>query len=381
MCAERTIPRRHRGIDIDCLESPTDRRAGGNFRSRRDRGVSTIELAIALPVLLLFGFSIVQFGLIYQAKSAIEYAVLQGARRGSVAHADMQAVKRGLAQGIAPWLYGATDAASLQVAEARALAHLEDGMTREWIKIARVTPSSASFTDWGVPARDAMGDPIQGMIEIPNDNLDSRRFRMQPASGVSGTFRGEAIGASSGLTLHDANQLQLKFAYGLRLSVPVAGQAIIAALRLGFNCADSVPASDSDDLGFCKLLLTDPPRLVLRSAATVRMMSSARQDDPGSGSRITREPGAASESASGVGSGSASGSVPAGAGPVDPAAVRTDSGSAGTDQSAPTSDPESSRRSLLAGVGSGSGSLVNGFLGIGSDRAYPVLHPGVCQGS
>jgi Flp pilus assembly protein TadG len=48
---------------------------------RRDqRGVAAIEMAFALPILLLFIFGIFQFGVILQANAGIQHALGEGAR-------------------------------------------------------------------------------------------------------------------------------------------------------------------------------------------------------------------------------------------------------------------------------------------------------------
>ncbi len=45
-----------------------------------ERGVALIEMAFALPILLLFVFGIFQFGVILQANAGIQHALGEGAR-------------------------------------------------------------------------------------------------------------------------------------------------------------------------------------------------------------------------------------------------------------------------------------------------------------
>jgi Flp pilus assembly protein TadG len=45
-----------------------------------DRGVAAIEMAFALPILLLFVFGIFQFGIILQANAGMQHALGEGAR-------------------------------------------------------------------------------------------------------------------------------------------------------------------------------------------------------------------------------------------------------------------------------------------------------------
>ncbi|MGE0310611.1 MAG: TadE/TadG family type IV pilus assembly protein [Lautropia sp.] len=359
-----------------------ERRSGARARQS---GASALELAIGLPVLLLLGLSIVQIGLVYQARASVEYAIFQAARRASVAHADMQAARHGFAQGLAPWLFGASDAAGLQAAEARALAHVEAGLARGWIELERRSPAPGSFDDWGEPARDAFGDPIDGVVEIPNDNLDSRRLRMQPTGGASADREGEPIGPRAGQTLVDANRLRLHVAYGVRLFVPLVGSAIVAILRTVHRC-DGGAATAGAGAGAggraehsqCNYLMADPPRLALRAAASVRMMSTARRGTAGTAPVAV---GAADP-----GAGSAGTAVPDASAPADDAAV-SGVGATPTDTQTPAGAVEGVGSGAGNGADSGeatarapTGGLADGFLMIGGNRAYPMPHPALCSG-
>ena len=193
-------------------------------------GATMVELLLALPVILLLGLGIAQFTLVYQAKHALDYALMQAARQGAVEHASLDSIERGFAAGLVPYLYGAEDWESLLQAEARARDHVRDGVAAGWIVLRQRSPSRESFDDWAEPALDARGDRLAGLVEIPNDNLDSRRLRMQPASGVAGMSRSEPVGVASGQTLADANILRLELLYGVRMVVPVVGAVVIRTL-------------------------------------------------------------------------------------------------------------------------------------------------------
>ena len=52
--------------------------------SRDERGVAAIEMALALPILLLFVFGIFQFGVILQANAGIQHALGEGARYATI---------------------------------------------------------------------------------------------------------------------------------------------------------------------------------------------------------------------------------------------------------------------------------------------------------
>ena len=145
-----------------------------------------VELLLALPVVMLLGLGIAQFTLVYQAKHALDYALTQAARQGAVDHASPASIRQGLAAGLVPYLYGASDFAGLLAAEARGEEHIAQGAAAGWIRLRQRSPSLESFDDWAERALDAMGEEIPGLLEIPNDNLDNRRTRAQPLSGVAG---------------------------------------------------------------------------------------------------------------------------------------------------------------------------------------------------
>ena len=263
--------------------------------AHRLRGMAAVESLLALPVLLFVGLAAVQFALVHQARQALAFALHEGARAGSVAHADPSAVRAGFARGLAPWLGGASDRLGHVESQARALAHVSIAEAAGWLVIERVSPTPASFDDWAEPALDAGGLPIAGLREIPNDGLVHRATRQAPAGGAAGDRDGEPIGAASGQTLADANLLRLRVAYGVPLSVPFAGRLIAWALRGWHGCAAgerrrlgpvdlgiASPGPTADLLACTMLGIADrdpsaPPRLPIVLAATIRMQSPARE--------------------------------------------------------------------------------------------------------
>lgn len=352
----------------------------------RQRGATAVELTIALIVVLLLGLGVLQFVFVYRDRLAVEQAAVEAARSGSTGHASTEALQRGLARGLAPMLFGADDAADLQVSEVRALARIIAGQADGSISLRRVNPTDAAFADWEEPALDAFGEPIAGQVEIPNDNLDVRRTRSQPTSGVAG-FRGsEPIGAGSGVTLVDANLLRVEVVYGTRLTVPIAGRAVAATLRSWQGCGAGAGAGGADAAAdLCAHLSAEPPRLPLRAVATVRMMSPARRASGGPGGGGGPGSGGGAGSGNGRdgrdgGNGASGGSGSGGGGQAVAVGDGTGPGAA------PGDSPDGQAgRGNRAGRGGGGVStpgssladrLGNGFLGIGSDRAYP--HPALC---
>ena len=61
-----------------------------------------VEFLIMLPSLLLMVFGILQFALIYQARSALNHAAFVGARQGALSGGSMNAIQDGVASGLTP---------------------------------------------------------------------------------------------------------------------------------------------------------------------------------------------------------------------------------------------------------------------------------------
>lgn len=257
----------------------------------RERGFAAVESLLAVPVLLFVGLGAVQWALVHQARLALNLALHEAARAGSVLHAQPDAIRDGLARGLMPWLHGATDAAGHAQGLVRSRAHVAEAEARGWLRLERQSPTGASFADWAEPARDAFGEPIDGVREIPNDDLVHRATRAVPAGGIAGTRRGEPIGAASGQTLADANLLRLRMTYGVPLSVPVAGRLTAWALRAWHGCEvaaartwgvlrlDAPPRGAPPDPDACAMLAPadgGPARLPVSGSATVRMQTPSR---------------------------------------------------------------------------------------------------------
>ncbi len=390
---------------------PRTRRAGGARRTHA-AGATAVELLLALPIVLLLGLGVVQFCLVYQARHALEHALATAARQGAVAHASGDAILGGLAAGLAPYLYGAEDFEGLVAAEARARRHVDLGLASGWIVLRQRSPTLESFDDWAEAARDERGERMPGMIEIPNDNLDNRRVRMQPVSGAAGDRLGEPIGRRSGQSLADANLLRLELAYGLRLAVPVVGRLVLRTLSWWHGCpveaavpggrpgggpggGPGLSVGSSGRLGLVKLPLPGAPsvaphwacgfyqardgdgtaagRIPLVASATVRMMSTARL------SGLTSSRG--TEVASGS-TGAPAAPMPTGPDDVDRQFPDQPMSQPGRPTAQPGRQPAAGNDAGNEASGRSPVSFANGFLRIGSDRAFPApaQHPALCSG-
>ena len=259
----------------------------------RSRGISMVESLIALPLLFIVGLGAVQFALVMHGRQALNFALIEAARAGSVGHAEANAIRSGLSRGLVPWLYGANDLGEYALNLARAAVHIRQGEAIGWINVVQLSPTNASFDDWAEPARDANGGLLADVREIPNDNLVARA----EASGAP------AVGAASGQTLADANLLRLRLDYGVPLVVPVVGRLISSAVRVWNGCEIGSPkriglirldapqvnlgprpfpcAMYGSGIATASGVTADTPRLPMSLVATIRMQSPARQGGEG----------------------------------------------------------------------------------------------------
>ncbi len=373
-----------------------------NRRPGRQRGASAIEFAIAAPVVLLLGLGALQWALIFHARQAVEYAVIEAARAGSVGHGLPAALDAGLARGLLPFWStlpavraagGADRTAAIGVAQS----HLRQAQSSGWVVIRRLSPTRESFSDWGEPSLDAAGRPVAGSLEIPNDNLMFAEQRA-PRGTSSGMYLGLPIGGASGQTLLDANVLKIEVIYGVPMTVPLIGRIAALAGRLLGGC---LPV----DRGGC-LIHEAPdaagrvvPRWPIATVASVRMQSAARltADAPPRGSL---SPGGGAPGNAGTGNG---GTGNTGTGNTGTGNTGTDSGETGSEGTGwggartgemagdppgagEVSPPEAFRPPSgspgtgYGGVSAGQdGSLArpeSGWLSLGGDRLFTV--PGAC---
>jgi TadE-like protein len=206
----------------------------------RAHGSSLIELLLALPLLLLISLFVLQAALLFQAHHALNYAVFEAARQASVNSGRGSAAEVGLASGMIAFLPApaglGTSLADRSLLQAAAMRHVRLGIAQQWIQLSRLSPTPAAFADWSEPARDDNGLRIAGPPVIPNDNLMHRRWSQQGSAGASANGGIAAIGASSGLTLSDANLLKLELRYGVRLIVPFVGPVLAWIMRQWDAC-------------------------------------------------------------------------------------------------------------------------------------------------
>jgi len=264
-------------------------------RAQTQRGASIVEFMIVGPMLIFIGMGLVQMGLVFHAKSALNFALQEGARVGTVNYGDVSAIERGLQDGLVPFMGGGSNIGEIAETRARVIAEFARGGAAGWIRVKQLSPTQQSFSDW---AEDSFDDDGRAIREIPNSNLSTLRCTRAPNGGSAGTRQstacggGEPIGADSQQTLADANLLKLEMTYGVKLSVPLVGRIVGRALAMAAGCeaarkqrlgvvnldAPQVSAQ-ADKCAYYNAVGINgqpEPRIPVDLAVTVRMQTPAR---------------------------------------------------------------------------------------------------------
>ena len=251
-------------------------------RKTQQSGQSMAEFIIIAPVLLFVCFGILQFVLLYQAKSTLDVAVLEAAREGAVNHGSMQSMRNGLARGLASLYAHQADAEGVAAALVSAKA---DAATFSSITVLNPTP--AAIRDYSQPRYYA--DQAATYLEIPNDSLMYRDASVPP-------------NATSHMNIQDANLLKIHVHYCYNMYVPLVNKVIyyatnvIGAIGMGGILTREPVSKNPDPYGnprngdyLCKTKLVDGIAtghwpISLDSEAMVRMQSplraSALNDSP-----------------------------------------------------------------------------------------------------
>ncbi len=224
-------------------------------RKRHTSGASMVEFIIVLPILLLLCLGILQFGLLYQAKSTLDYAALQAARAGALNNGKSASMKAGLARGLTP-LYARTS--SLAGQQQALLASNLDLMKPGAYQIDVINPTSAAMQDFGRTGEYA-GANVQ---QIPNDTL---------------MFRNTSVGSSSGLTIQDANLLKIRVTYCYEMYVPFANRTIFSLMnKINDIYSTGLPGTEiplAPNACYALSTVEGSWRIPLESEAIVRMQT------------------------------------------------------------------------------------------------------------
>lgn len=178
---------------------------------RPAHGATLVEFQIVgllclLPLLL----GLLQLGLLLMASPVLQYATFQAARAGTMTGADPQVMRRALGVGLMPLHVAADraiDASSAPAVAAQAYARsLADVLL--YARLTQLRPDAAAFNDF---ATDSGEGPV-----IRNDAL---------------LHRPGLAGPRSGLTLQQANILQIRVDWCAPLIVPLVDRLLVGLMR------------------------------------------------------------------------------------------------------------------------------------------------------
>lgn len=229
------------------------RRIVVNSGTRIQRGQTSTEFIIMAPVILLLCLGLVQFGLLYRAKSLLNYATLMAARAGAVENGRKDAMLTGLAHGLAPLF---ADQAAISARPKAILIAQTEVRNPAITGLTIVNPTDSAFTDFSRTNYYA-GKTVR---EIPNDTL---------------MYRDSSPGKASQLSIQDANLLKITVQYCFDLRVPFINR-VIYAMAGAENDVNSL--NPGEHRNRCRALsaVTGGYRVPLQSEAMVRMQSPFR---------------------------------------------------------------------------------------------------------
>jgi len=186
-----------------------------DFSMTRLRGQAMVETIVVVFVTLLLLLGVIQFGLIYNAKTNLNYAAFEAARAGALNYADRRAIEFALARGLAP-LYTSIDPAADKDANVEAVKAARDKVLEEidggeFVCIERLNPPVSAFGAGahGIQVPAGSGQLFAGERLIPNDHL---RYRSREPK--------------QDLSIQDANLLKLRVTYCYPMIVPIVSTAI-----------------------------------------------------------------------------------------------------------------------------------------------------------
>lgn len=264
--------------------------ASGSMSHRRDpsprrrrgapaRGAALVESYYIVFLTLLAMLGLMQTGLVFYAKSNVNYAAYEAARAGSVAGASKASINLAFQRAMVPYYGGGTTRADLLHTLVNVVNHPSDVPVR----IEILSPTPESFDDYNSPALQAklnVTDPV-----IPNSALDELTCPRDVPGCASDPKTNR-----SGQTLLDANVLKLRITYGIPKSkqMPIVGRFYAWVLM-----TTNAFAGDA-----FKTALAAAGSIPVTTSTTIRMQSDAIKNDamvssPGKGNAgVPVDPGA-----------------------------------------------------------------------------------------
>lgn len=228
-----------------------------------------VETLVILFVTLLLLLGTIQFGLIYNAKTILNYATFEAARAGALNHADRQAIEFALARELAALytsiekpppgqgIWDKTKSAYKDVQTLKKARNRVLGEMKDFVCIERINPTDAAFSAYGIEGE--LGTHKDQRL-IPNDHL---------------LYRSAAVKGGAGVSIQDANLLKLRITYCYAMAVPMVSKVI----KQLYGLVQSSPAKVSLTTGSFRKACLAHDRMPIVAQATIRMQTQARKDD------------------------------------------------------------------------------------------------------
>ena len=226
-------------------------------RQSNQKGTSMVEFLVVMPMLLFTGLAIMQLGLVYHAKTVLNYATFEAARAGAVSNGQIEVMRKELGYRLAPIYGGDGGTTRAAMSLVRSMVAVNDISAT---KIEIISPEPSAFGVHGInkTVTDRHGHDIPNVTAIPNSHL-----RFAPA-GIQ----------SDGLNLHDANLLKIQVTYGYQMRLPFLNMKVPGLRWIMRNFL--IYADQDNWMYYVRGMLP------IKATATVRMQSEAwdHQEDP-----------------------------------------------------------------------------------------------------
>lgn len=192
---------------------------------RAARGQSMTEFLVVFPMLVMLVFGIIQLALIYQARITLNHATLLAARAGALHNGNKTSMRRALGSGLAPLF--ATEPNMTDYVSTALRRGTEEALLPNLTRIDVLNPTRAALSDFGR----AKLDGTTGR-ELPSDTL---------------TYRSTTPGATSRISVQDANIIHVRVTYCVRLLVPVMDRVIHAGVNALTPMSPALSANGMQD--------------------------------------------------------------------------------------------------------------------------------------
>jgi hypothetical protein len=236
------------------------RQPGRRNRHARQDGATLVEFAIVMPFALLIVLCIIQIGLMYSAKQILNEGTFLAAREGSVQNAQRLPIVDAMNKALVPFYQNTSDAPFVRLQKAVNAARTDTNCLGACLEVEILNPTPEAFADFGVSS-----GASDGRTYIPNDNLE---------------YRPHFAGASSGISIQDANTLKIKVTYGYELKVPllkIVIPSIMCAVDTGINAFGRGDTPEIGTPGDCAKYYKRG-RVPIVTYATVQMQTPAMEE-------------------------------------------------------------------------------------------------------